>query len=89
MLIHNSGGNPAAAEARQDIGLSSLRKPTKEHQVIPMYPNLTSPENLKWKQARSRVLGAAWKLLEATAEDEPKQFELRSTWWKIDPDGVE
>lgn len=89
MLIHNSGGNSALTEARQDIALSRLRKPAKEHQVIPMYPNLTSPENTKWKQARSRVLGATWKLLEATAQDEPKQFELRSTWWKIDPEGVE
>lgn len=89
MLIHNQGGKFDTPKINNSRSLSGLKRPSKKHQVIPTYHNLTSPENLKWKQARTQVLGAAWKLLEVTINDQPKQFELRSTWWKIDPEGVE
>lgn len=89
MSIYNSGGRYDFPATNNSCILSSLKQPATKHRVMPMYPNLTSPVNLKWKQDRRKVLGAAWKLLEATADDQPKQFELRSTWWKIDPEGVE
>ncbi len=89
MTTINTGGGFGTPGTNNISSLSGLKRPTKEYQVNPTYPHLTSPENLKWNDARSRVLGAAWKLLEATANDQPKIFELRSPWWKIDPDGVE
>lgn len=89
MPTYNTAGSFDTSKTINISALSRLKRPTKNNQVIPTYPHLTNPENLKWNDARSRVLGAAWKLLEATSNDQPKVFELRSPWWKIDPDGVE
>lgn len=89
MPTYNTVGSFDTPGTDNISSLSRLKRPTNKYQVIPTYPHLTSPENLKWNDARSQVLGAAWKLLEATANDQPKVFELRSPWWKIDPDGVE
>jgi hypothetical protein len=89
MLNHNTGGSFDNSETDKIRSLSELKRPAKKYQVIPTYPGLTSLDNLKWKEASIQVLGAAWKLLEATANDQPRIFELRSPWWKVDPQGVE
>lgn len=89
MKTINTGGSFGTPGTNNISSLSGLKRPTKQYQVNPTYLHLTSPENLKWNEARSQVLGAAWKLLEATASDRPKVFELRSPWWTIDTDGAE